>query len=31
MIKVEHLKKEFTKTEAKKKHLKFLAVDDVSF
>ncbi|MDE5630337.1 MAG: ABC transporter ATP-binding protein [Bacilli bacterium] len=31
MIKVEHLKKEFTKTEAKKKRTKFLAVDDVTF
>lgn len=31
MIKVEHLKKEFTKTEANKKRIKFFAVDDVSF
>lgn len=31
MIKVEHLKKEFIKTEAKKKRIKFAAIDDVSF
>lgn len=31
MIKVENLKKEFTKNEAKKKSIKFFAVDDVSF
>lgn len=31
MIKVEHLKKEFIKTEAKKKRVKFAAVDDISF
>ncbi len=31
MIKVEHLKKEFIKTEAKNRRVKFAAVDDVSF
>lgn len=31
MIKVEHLKKEFIKTEAKNKRIKFAAIDDVSF
>ncbi len=31
MIKIEHLKKEFIKTEAKNKRIKFAAIDDVSF